>query len=470
MRITKLLMTSCAALVLAGCATAPTQPPGDPETAPPLQWQAPLPHNGTPTDLSRWWQDLGDPLLVELQDAAQKASPTLASARARLAQSRAALRQAQAGAGPTVDGSASAGRSSTQIGSFPTTALMLGVQASWEIDVFGANRLARDAARARLDSAQALWHDARVMVAAELAGRYFGQRACVQRHLITLADARSRQETARLSELTQRAGFTASATTALARAAASEANGRAIRQDAECAQGIKTLVALTGMDEADLVRRLAHAPMDLAPLARLTVSALPAETLAQRPDIVAAERDIVAASAEAGGAQARRYPRLGLSGSIGGLHYRTAGTSGDMATWSIGPLALSLPLFDGGRREADIDAARARYTEAVALYQARVRLAVREVEQALVALRGTQDGLVDATIAEAGYRDWQQATEARYSAGLASLVELEDARRTRLAAADGLVALRRDRIQAWIDLYRAAGGGWSSASAATHPP
>ncbi|MCW5638943.1 MAG: TolC family protein, partial [Rubrivivax sp.] len=99
-----------------------------------------------------------------------------------------------------------------------------------------------------------------------------------------------------------------------------------------------------------------------------------------------------------------------------------------------------------------------------------VRQAVREVEQALVTLQSTQARVADATTAEAGYRAWQDATEARYQGGLASLAELEDARRTRLAAADALVALRLERIQAWIDLYRAAGGGWTRPAATPGQP
>lgn len=462
MRFSELLIIGCASLSLAGCAL-PRLVPDGPPPAPtaPLQWQAPLPHNGAVSDLTLWWQDLGDPLLVDLLDAAQQASPSLASARSRVIQSRAALSQVRAALGPTLDGSASAARAATQPALPATTTLQAGVSASWEIDVFGANRLASQAAQARLDGAQAAWHDARVLVAAEVASRYFNQRACEQQRRIAEADALSRRETARLSELTLKAGFTPSGTAALARAAASDANGRALRQGALCTLGIKALVALTGLPEATLTQRLAQAPLALAPDARLVVSSLPAETLAQRPDIFAAERDIAAAGADVGGAQAQRYPRLGLSGSIGALHYVAGGNAGNMATWSIGPLALSVPLFDGGRREAGVSAAQARYDESVALYQARARQAVREVEQALVTLQSTQERVADAIAAENGYRAWQDATEARYKAGLASLAELEDARRIQLTAADALVALRLERIQAWIDLYRAAGGGWT---------
>ncbi len=105
--------------------------------------------------------------------------------------------------------------------------------------------------------------------------------------------------------------------------------------------------------------------------------------------------------------------------------------------------------------------AQARLGPTLAAYQARVRQAVRETEEALVALQSTAGRAEDAQAAEAGYRDWLQATEARYQGGLASLVELEDARRTRLASANTTVGLQLERIQAWIALYRAAGGGWT---------
>ncbi|MEO8544472.1 MAG: efflux transporter outer membrane subunit [Burkholderiaceae bacterium] len=456
-------------VALAGCAGAPTSHPELASVATPAQWQAPLPHNGNLSDLARWWHDLGDPLLVDLIDAAQQASPTLASARARVSQARATLRQAQARLGPTLDASASASRGVTQPVTPVASTLQAGVQASWEIDLFGANRLNSDAAQARLDGAQALWHDARVLVAAEVANRYFSQRACTQQASIARADALSRRETARLSELSLKAGFTASATAALARASAADAQGRATRQATTCAIDIKALVALTGLDEVALNNRLSSAPQDLAASAHLTVASVPAQTLSQRPDLFGAQRALLAARLDTGVAQAQRYPQLRLSGSIGALHYRASGVDDGMATWLLGPLALSVPLFDGGQRDAAVQAARGRYEEALALYQDKVRQAVRETEEALVTLQSTAARVADAQIAEAGYRDWLQGTESRYQAGLASLVELEDARRTRLASADALVALRLERIQAWIALYRAAGGGWSPQADADQP-
>ncbi len=107
-----------------------------------------------------------------------------------------------------------------------------------------------------------------------------------------------------------------------------------------------------------------------------------------------------------------------------------------------------------------MDAAQARYDEAVALYTARVRQAVREVEQALVSLDSARQRGDDARAAAEGFRTAFRATQARYDSGLASLIELEDVRRTALAAETALVTLQREGLTAWIALYRALGGGW----------
>jgi outer membrane protein TolC len=187
---------------------------------------------------------------------------------------------------------------------------------------------------------------------------------------------------------------------------------------------------------------------------------VPAELLTQRPDVFQAERAVAAASADVGSTLADRFPRLSLTGQVNAGFVHAAGTTTDVQTWSVGPLALSVPLFDAGRRAANVDAAQARYDEAVALYTARVRQAVREVEEALVRLESARDRSENARIAVEGYSASFAATQARYQSGLASLIELEDQRRVTLVAETSLVALQQERIAAWIALYRALGGGW----------
>ena len=460
------LLASASVLALAGCSTLGA--PRSVSAPMPSQWFAPLPHQGTLGDLTQWWQQQGDPLLVELIASAQAVSPSIASARSRIEQSRAARVSAGAALLPTLDAAASVSRSPLQLSSGPgsapiATSGQLGLQAGWEIDVFGGNRASRDAASERFSGAQAQWHDARVSVAAEVANQYYSLRTCRQLGAITRADAASRQETSRLTELSTRAGFTAPATAALARASAAEARGRATQQAAQCELDTKGLVALSGLSEPDLKQKVALAGVEYTQVAIISIASVPADALAQRPDLFSAEREVAAASADLGSAQAQRYPRLSLNGSIGGSRVRVGSVSTDLSTWSIGPLALSLPIFDGGRRAADVDAAQARYEEAAALYRARVRQAVREVETALVNLQSTADREGDAQTAAAGYRESFTGTEARYQNGLASLVELEDARRSQLGAQTTLASLQQARMTAWVSLYRAMGGGWTPA-------
>lgn len=457
---------------LSACAVKAPAPQVDAQA--PAQWQAPLPHNGSRADLATWWRSQTDRLLADLIDAAQTVSPTVSSAASRIAQSRADRVAAGAALAPALDGTGSVSRANQQSLMPGGTTSQVALQASWEIDLFGANRAARDAAQARYDSAQAGWHDARVSVAAETANQYFSLRACQQLLNVAQQDAASRADTARLTDLAAGAGFESPANLALARASAAEGSSRYLAQRATCDVNVKALVALTAMPEPELRQRLASDAAN-ANLTSSGVTALPAQTLAQRPDVFTAERDVAAASAEVGGARAQRYPRLTLSGAVGIANFHSGGENTKTDTWTIGPLAVSVPIFDAGRRRANVDAASARYDAAVVSYRATVRQAVSEVEQALVNLDSTAQRATAADTALQGYRASFNAVDQRYKNGMASLFELEDARRTRLNAEQTVINLDRERSAAWVALYRAAGGGWtapvtasSAATAATN--
>ncbi|MFC5519788.1 efflux transporter outer membrane subunit [Polaromonas jejuensis] len=463
------------ALWLAGCAVeAPFAPVA---VAIPPAWQAPLPaagttaalpHRGSLASLAQWWQQQNDPLLVELIMAAEAASPSIVSALSNIEQARASRVASGAAMLPTLDAVGSVTRSRpppvSRTISPITTTREAGLQSSWEIDLFGQYAASRDADQQRLEGSQALWHAARVSVAAEVANQYYSLRACEKLLAVARADAASREETSRLAELSTQAGFQAPATAALARASAAEGRGNAIQQRTLCDLDVKALVALTAMAETDLRQKLAQAPADLAQESPAPVVSVPAEVLAQRPDIFNAAREVDAAHLEVGSARAERYPRLNLSGSIATAESKTGHFSQRFDTWSVGPLQLTIPLFDGGASEANVEAAKARYENAAAQYRGSVRQAVREVEEALVNLQSTAERNQDAMVAAEGYLASFTATQARYASGLISLVELEDVRRTLLAAQSAVVNLQRERRSAWVALYRALGGGWTAAS------
>lgn len=464
---------TAALAALTGCAAVtPPQSPPEPRLA--ERWHAPVPHGGNENDLSQWWSRFNDPLLPMLQAAAQQASPSLASARARIERARAAQVAAGAAGMPRLDavGTASSGRSTP--GQPTASALSAGLQAGWEIDLFGAVAAGRDVARARLQGAQAGWHEARVSVAAEVASSYTALRACQAQLVQAQADSSSRAETSRLTESSMRAGFTAPADAALVRAGAAQARSLVLVQQAQCDALLKSLVEMTDLPEAELRQRLAAGAARLPQPAPLGVAGLPASLLQRRPDLADAAQAVVAAAGEQRQSQARERPQISLSGSLAAVSLRSGGISTDGSTWSIGPLVLSLPVFDGGARAASTAAARAAYDEAVAAYAAAVRRAVREVETALVALDSTAAREIDA---QAAARDFEAAllgTQARQRGGLASLLDLEAARRNAVQAQSALIELQRERVAAWIALYRALGGGWNAADpvplAAAQPP
>lgn len=451
------LWAAASAVVLSGCITMPSAQV-EPEAAP--QWQAPLPHGGTVVDLSQWWRAQGDATLVEFIEAAQQVSPGVAQALARIESARA--NQALAGSAllPQVSAQVAAQRGISQPGVPLATTLNGGLQAAWELDLVGANRAVNKAALAQVQGTQALWHDARVSVAAEVANVYYGEQQCRVQLELMRRDAASRAQTARLVGISAKAGFVSAGDAALAQGAAADSAARVTQQASNCELSTKALVALTALSEPVVKQKLALAPANTAQTAPFSIASVPAQTVAQRPDVFAAERDVAVASAQVGSAKAQRYPRLTLAGSIGALRSTSYGVETNLDTWSFGPLALTLPIFDGGQRVANVAAAQANYTQAVSVYQARVRNAVREVEEALLALQSTSARQSDVDTAAAGFTQSLQATQTRFDQGLASLMELEDARRQALSAQSAQAALALERQRAWVALYRASGGGF----------
>jgi outer membrane protein, multidrug efflux system len=449
-------------LVLAGCAsTAPALAPEGAGAQVAMQWHAPLPHGGQVDDLRQWWSQFDDPLMLRLIEAAQRASPTLARAAANMADARASRVTSGAALLPSLDVVARATRARSELATPASNVSSLGLQAAWELDLFGANRASLVAAEARLSSSEAGWHDARVSVAADVARNYVELRACEAHVQQAWIDAASRALTSRLTELAAASGIQAPATADLARASAAQGEVALEERKAQCNLLVKALVALTAQDEPALRRELAEKTARLPQPAEFGVSTVPAEVLAQRPDIHAATRDVVAASADSAQAKARRWPRITLAGSIGAERVSGLGISTDGTVWSIGPIAITFPLFDGGTRRANAHAAKVRYEAATTVYAARLRTAIQEVEGALVALQSTARRSESANVAVDGFERSFRATAANYNVGAASLFDLEDARRSLVSVQSSLIDLRRERLLAWVSLYRSMGGGWS---------
>ena len=479
----KLRRLSCALLpvLLSGCWSGGLLTTVGPDyQTPPLSaainWQTPQPvadnlpvaHQGDENQLKQWWQGFNDPVLSQFLAAAQQVSASVADAKARIEQSRANLIGAEGSLLPSIDFSAAANRSSASFGGTPFVwnKFPVGLQSSWEIDLFGGLARQEEAARSQLESRNAAWHDARVAVAVEVANAYLDYRYCEVQLQIAQADSTSRSESARLSEIAGRAGFRAPSDVALASASAAEGNRFFLQQQMQCERAIKGLVAMTGLAETEVRTSLSKFPERIAKLPSppaFRIDSVPAKVLLQRPDLAAAERDVAEASATIGVEQAKRFPKLSLSGNITPTLQNINGAAFFLAqTWAIGP-TLSLPLFDAGKRAADVEVAKAQYQAAESKFRSKVRTAVKEVEDALVRLESTAKRLPEAQKAMSGYRSHFQAVQKLYQVGLGNLLDVETARRNVLSAQMAEKELEKERVSAWIALYRAAGGNWNEA-------
>ncbi|MEO5364580.1 MAG: efflux transporter outer membrane subunit [Magnetococcus sp. DMHC-8] len=459
-----------AVLLLGGCTFIAPGP--SPVVAMPADvWQAPLPHEGSEVKLTDWWGQFDDPVLLQLVTTAAATHPNLQRALAAIQEARAALGVRQADGQPKADLTATNLRTGNRTGPTPATAASILPEATvytatgdakWELDLFGGIRQAELAATARLAGRAHNWHEARITLAAEVAGRYVNHRACRQLHAIQAREVASRQTTLRLTGLAVEAGLQAPLDRHLAEARLSETVAALTAQEALCDTAVKALVSLTGLTESILRLLLADERAGIPRPAAFTVTTLPADLLAQRPDLAALERDLVAAGADLGVAEANRWPRLTLLGNITlSARYMTHAA---MTTqpWSLGP-SLALPLLDGGARRARVDEAQARYEQAQARYLGAVRTAVEEVETALVNLDSIRRRVDEAHAVTAHQAAHYQTTAGLWRAGGASLLALEESQRAALNAERAETVLQREQVQAWITLYKALGGGWQGA-------
>jgi outer membrane protein TolC len=305
-----------------------------------------------------------------------------------------------------------------------------------------------------------------VATAAETASTYVELRACEARTQQIETDAGSRDASAGLTQRMVEAGMQAPAQAALARASAAQGQAAVLQQAAACDTLVKSLVALTAIDEPALRLRLQPAQARLPQPRALAVDTVPAQALAQRPDLRAAAQDLLAASADVRQADADRWPRISIGGFLGHMRVGDGPGRDQGSVWQLGPLTVSLPVFDAGLRSANADAARARHDAAESVYRGALRQAVREVESALVELQSAAGREPALQRAAADYRVSFVSVEQRQRGGLATVFELEDARRTDVGAQLALTDVRRERVLAWIALYRALGGGWNGAQAA----
>lgn len=396
-----------------------------------------------------WWSRVGDAQLTRLITLARASSPDLKSAAANVLAARATFRQTGSDLYPDVTGELSRSVSDGEETVRVTTKTGL-VDASWEVDLFGRSRAAAQGDRVRVRAEEASYAGAYVSLSAEIADGYIRYRACRLIEEVYRSAVASQGETLRATDDLVAAGMSPPADLSLARANVASSRISLEGQRADCTVIAQTIATAAGISQSD-ARAILASGSGLPSARPFRVSSVPADQLRQRPDVAASELDVAAALLDMRVARADLYPSLTLGGSV---------TVTDPSSWTFGP-ALSLPIFDGGRRRAAVRLANAQALSAAESYRATIYTAVGEVEEALTRLSAASGNLSSAETLVSEYQDYFEAIDTDWEAGGATLLDREEARRQVQSAQITRISQREALLRQWVALYKAVGGGWT---------
>ncbi|MGD9836152.1 MAG: efflux transporter outer membrane subunit, partial [Piscinibacter sp.] len=273
----------------------------------------------------------------------------------------------------------------------------------------------------------------------------------------------SQEETLRITQWRVQAGLATSLQSEQARAAVEQTRAQIPALQTTLALARHQLALLTGRTAAEL--RLAEGSAVPQPAADLAL-AFPADTLRQRPDVRAAEARVAAAAQRVLQADAARYPSFSLSGSLG-LSALTLSGLGSGAVVSSLLAGVSMPLFDGGALRAQGEAQRAAFEQAREAHRGAVLAALKDVEDALVALQGDRERLARLRDAADAANNAALLARQRYASGLVDFQTVLETQRTQLGAQDSVAASQADVAGDHVRLYKALGGGWTPQAAPT---
>ncbi|PQP00791.1 RND transporter [Massilia phosphatilytica] len=421
-----------------------------------------------------WWTVFGDATLSLLEERALRDNPNVRAAAQRLVQAQAQLGVVRANQLPTVGVSAGVANSRTSAEtpmgvtfggrSIKGNEFSVGANFSYELDLWGRVRRAVEAADAQALAAQDDRDGVMLMLSGQVATTYWQLRG-LDADIAILNDAlATRRESQQLIEARFNAGL--SNELDVSRTRIERANAEADIQEAQRQRNTleHALAVLVGASPSQAIV-IPAAGVALPQPPAIPVG-LPASLLGQRPDLAASVATLKAFNAQVGVAEGAYYPSLSLTGNFGYASETLSNLAkGSARQFSFGPLALSLPVFEGGRIEANVKLAKARYDEAVANHEGRLLTALREVEDALSDVQQRQkQGDVQVQAQQAAARAVQVA-QARFDRGVSTYLDVTDAQRSALAADRAAAQIRTQRLLAAVSVARALGGGWQQGKA-----
>jgi NodT family efflux transporter outer membrane factor (OMF) lipoprotein len=472
MNSSPLILSAALVVATAGCAVGPEY--RQPSASVPAHWSETLAggEKASPDTVTAWWRTFNDSELDSLIDRAVRSNPDLRIAQARVREARAEYGVASAALAPSADASGADSRQQAShhqpvLGSVPlppstpfdNQVYQAGVDASWEIDVFGGRRREVEAARAEVGASEYDRRATLMVLLGDVARNYVDVRGYQRRLTIAaenieaqgqgVAIARDRFEHGLATDLDVEESSTLLAQT--------QAEVPAL--EAALQVSAHRLAVLLGQEPGALLAELsARAPIPAAP--EVVPVGLPSDLLLRRPDVLRAERQLAAATANIGVATSDLFPKFYLTGAAG---YQSV-SAGDWFSsassfWSIGP-SVQWKIFDAGRVRATIRVQDARQEEALTAYERTVITAFEEVENGLVNYAKEEVRRRSLEEAVASSRKSLDLANRLYVGGLTDFLRVLDAERSLYEAEDGLAQSDKAISGNLITLYESLGGGW----------
>jgi multidrug efflux system outer membrane protein len=449
---------------ICGCAVGPNykRPPVDT----PSVYRGLTPEEAARSDArsladEKWWEVFQDEQLKKLIGTALQQNYDLRRAATRVLEAQAVLGITRADQFPTVTGQASATiqRTSQQkiLPAIETNANRVGLALDWELDFWGRFRRATEAARANLVATEWARREIITELIANLTNAYFRLRALDLQLEISRRTLASRQDSLRLTLLLAEGGSTSMLDVRQAEQLVFTAASEVPSLEQQIEQQENFISILLGNNPAPVPRGRELTEQRKPPA---VPPGLPSSLLERRPDIRQAEQQLIAANAQIGVARAAYFPQIALTGTSG--YQSSALTSlftGPAGFWSFGT-TLAQPIFTAGRLRSNVRLTEAQQQEALFSYQQIIQSAFRDVSDALIASRKTQEFREQQQLLVDSAKDATRLSQMRYKGGAASYLEVLTNDTNYFSAELGLVQAQLDELQAFVRLYKSLGGGW----------
>ena len=448
------------ALALVGCQSADVQR-AEPTLAIPAAWRADI-GPASPVE-GVWWRNFHDSALNQYVDQALRYNSDVLIARERVNEYQARAYAADGSLFPTLDAGLTGTRARAQSAAtglpIHSTVYKGGLTASYDVDLWGANRSAADAAEASLAAQKAAAAAADLTVATSVSVGYITLLSLDEQLQVTEQTLKSREEAYKLAKRQYETGYTSRLELMQADSALRSTRAQVPLLRHQIAQQENALSVLLGNNPGEVKR---NAFDKLTPLS-LPLQ-LPSTLLNRRPDIAQAQRQLIAADATLASAQAKLLPSINLT-ATGSFQDRTLPDLLDnpLRLWSIGGSILA-PLLNRQALNAQVDVSMAQRNQALYSYEKTVRSAFKEVNDSLDAITRYGEQLTELQGQEDVAQETLRLAQNRYNNGYSSYLDVLDAQRTLFSTQISVVQVKNNLLLAQIDLYRSLGGGWSSLS------